>query len=120
MPVTIDDDTASLLVRMRYLNILICNEQASDDEINEYREALALMVRKFLPVLQLLAKAGVLNIDVSQPTDSEQDKMVGLEVQGAYENGGIFLAAGDVMMSEGNMPLVLDWDDAQTDRTHST
>ena len=89
------------LKRMAELHAI--SEQCGDDTdpkvYQEYRQLLRQTVSECLPVVQMLAKAGLFTMSVRNSPDSDPREYMRVEyaVTHAFENGNIWLCAGETV-----------------------
>ena len=101
--ILVPDDIKDKLQRMRMLNAIFkTDEDAEEDLFAEYREMLEEMVAVFLPLVNLLIKAGLLtaNMNIEDIEDIYRYSSLTGEPTAVFDNGNIWI---DTEHSGGNL-----------------
>lgn len=108
---SIPADINEKLQRMRMLNAIFkTDEDAEEDLFAEYRGTLEEMVTIFLPLVNLLAKAGLLttNMNIEDIEDIHRHSTLSGEPTAVFENGNIWIDteySGGVLRGKENPPV---------------
>jgi len=122
MPVQLPRETYNKLKRMVELHAIINRdpEAPNEEASEEYRTLLPEIVDDFMPVLEMLSKAGLLVVNIEDKTGEyvPHYHQVAFDVVDVWDNGAFFLQAGPLAQSSlprhkpGKEPLLHTWNAA--------
>lgn len=118
--IPIPDDIMDKLLRMRMLNAIFkTDEDAEEDLFAEYREMLEEMVAVFLPLVDLLVKAGLLtaNMNIEDIEDIYRYSSLTGEPTAVFDNGNIWFDtehSGGTLRQAKDKALLVSKTDAPT------
>jgi len=98
--IQIDNETVKRLKRLAELHAKFYESEGIDDDVcKEYRQLLTPTLCEFVPVVQMLAAAGLFTLSIRNSPDSDPRKYTQGEYDAAraFENGNIWLCAGEAV-----------------------
>lgn len=100
--IQLSQDVINSLERMRCLNAIIKTDEMAEEEIcEEYRKIQDEMVEEFMPLIQKLAKSGLLTASIEENEKdekylSDEYDLVAGDVDSVFKNGNIWIHANSV------------------------